>query len=53
MDEAWAAADPVANAMADWAATMAAEAEDYRSVSCTKFSRVRFIQKCLLELKTS
>jgi hypothetical protein len=33
MDEACAAADPVANASADWAAAMAAEADDYQS-SC-------------------
>ena len=32
MDEACAAAAPVANASADWAAAMAADAEDYQFV---------------------
>jgi hypothetical protein len=32
MDEACAAADPVANASADWAAAMATDAEDYQFV---------------------
>lgn len=32
MDEACAAADPVANASADWVAAMATDAEDYQFV---------------------
>jgi len=39
MDEACAAADPVANASADWAAAMATDAEDYQFVLGVQIAR--------------